>query len=250
MKDRKKAVTAALPVLAVLLFAVLCIVLKTPPDRLIGAAFCHQIAARSPEHHFPFCHRCSGLFSGIFFGIIWFFRIATDNKVFSKKSVLQFAAAFILFIADILNSSRLLNIHRYPDKGEFRFLTAFPMGFYLAGIILPALHYFLMNGKETKRQNRPLTEIVFLLCAWAFSYFLIFSHVRIFLETARVMVCCGSMGFLITLYCILVHCAAAFRHTGCRLRTAVRIAAAAAFTQVSLFGFLHILLIPFDLLLQ
>lgn len=239
--------TILFPIFAIALFTVLCIVLKTTPDRLIGAAFCHQLASRSPEHHFPFCYRCCGLFSGITFGMIWYLLICRSRKVFSARALILFAAAFLLFITDILNSTTLLNIDWYPESEKFRLLSAFPIGFFLTGIITPALHYFL--SKENRAQGNTI-GIFYFLCTWGISYVLIFGNSRILLETARILLCCGSLCFLVLLYCILVHCAAALKHKPCGLKPAIQLAVFAAFLQICLFGTLHILFIPFDVLLQ
>ena len=190
-----KKLSAALPIYSLAQFALLCVVLKTPPDRLIGAAFCHQIVSRSPEHGFPFCYRCSGLFSGIFFGLIFFLRIARGSKLFSKRSFILLAAAFLLFMADILNSTEFLDIDWYQESVEFRFLSAFPVGFTLTGVIVPALYYFIPLEKAPARPKQGLIESIFFICSWGISYLLIFSGSRFLLESARILICGGSLAF-------------------------------------------------------
>ena len=124
------------------------------------------------------------------------------------------------------------------------------MGFFLTGIIAPALHYFLPQKYETDLPGQDLREFLFFICGWGISFFLIFSGIRILLETARIMICLSSVSFLVLLYCILLHCVSALRHIRCGLRSAVQGAVFAAFMQICLFGTLHILLLPFEELLQ
>lgn len=240
-----KKLSAVLPVFSLALFALLCVILKTSPDRLIGAAFCHQIVSRSPGHGFPFCYRCSGLFGGIFFGLIFYLRIARGSKLFSKRSFILLAAAFLLFMTDILNSTEFLDIDWYRESVEFRFLSAFPVGFFLTGIIVPALHYFMPNEKAPAHPKQGLIESIFFISSWGISYLLIFSGSRLLLESERIILCISSIAFLTVSYCILVNCAAMLRHTECGLNSAIRLGVSAAFLQICLFGSLHILLLPF-----
>ena len=121
--------------ITVFVFALCCILLHSSPDRLIGAAFCHQIPGRSPAFSFPFCYRCSGLFSGVFCGLAVFLISGGEKKLFSVKQMLFFGLSLIVFLLDILNSSKFPFFRLYPETVGIRFLSAYPLGFSLALLI-------------------------------------------------------------------------------------------------------------------
>lgn len=83
----------------------------------IGYAYCHQIQARSfmiGTEQFAFCHRCTGLFLGIFITTVWQLPAKKAGKIFTKVKVAFAIFSLLFFIVDIINSSILLT--QVPDK--------------------------------------------------------------------------------------------------------------------------------------
>ena len=136
--EKRSFLPEILAAAGLLSFSLLCILLKIHPDRLIGAAFCHQIASRSPSPNFPFCYRCCGLFFGITWAILSRSIIKRDRRVFSAGEIALFFFSFVLFISDIANTSPYIGFRLYTDQPATRFLSAFPFGFSLAEIIMSA----------------------------------------------------------------------------------------------------------------
>ena len=85
---------------AVLCFGLACFFLHETPSHFIGAAFCHQIPARSPSVGFPFCFRCSGLFFGIFWGNLLYF-LRTGEKLFQPAEVILSSDLFFSLQASL-----------------------------------------------------------------------------------------------------------------------------------------------------
>jgi len=125
---------------AVLCFGLACFFLHETPSHFIGAAFCHQIPARSPSVGFPFCFRCSGLFFGIFWGNLLYF-LRTGEKLFQPAEVILFFASFALFTTDILNSSKFSFFSLYTETTLMRFLSSWPLGFMISQFIMNAFTY-------------------------------------------------------------------------------------------------------------
>jgi uncharacterized membrane protein len=79
----------------------------------IGYAFCHQIRTRSfmiGTEQFAFCHRCTGLFLGIFITTVWQLSAKKAGKIFTGGKIAFTIFSLLFFIIDIFNSSILLTL--------------------------------------------------------------------------------------------------------------------------------------------
>ena len=234
-------------VFGAMLFAGLCLVLHTAPDRLIGAAFCHQLPSRSPSHGFPFCFRCSGLFSGVFWGILFSLSAKPSEKRFEKKLPAAFIAAFILFLIDIVNTTEYIPLHWYEERENIRFLSSFPLGYMLVRI-MSAVWHILFDIRRQKKDSSPFISPLFMLITAAFSYLIIFRGTPFILHCFGYLLACGSLFLLLALYSILVKCIALLKNRTCRDRAALETAIFFVFLHLCILGGIHIRFIPFELL--
>ena len=246
--SKKGSLLHYLPVLFILTgFAALCILLKTSPGKLIGAAFCHQIPSRSPSPDFPFCYRCAGLFCGTFFGGIYSGLFRKKSRIFSWQEILFFLIAFLLFLTDAANKASFIPFHWYPDQACTRFLTAFPLGFALAALLIPVFLQFFVSEINTGRSHSLVWEILFMCAGCLISLLLVFQMGRFGIRAARFLTLFGSLGFLFILYCILVKCVGMVMQKEYSSRTVYRTAAILALLQVCLLGGAHLAVIHFVL---
>ena len=231
--------------ISMILFVCVCLFLHVSPFRLIGAAFCHQIPSRSPDFHFSFCYRCAGLFSGVFCGLaasmIWNY----EKKLLPTKSICFFTFSLLLFITDILNSSKFPMIHLYPERVNFRFLSAFPLGFSLSRIIMQIFRYWFHIKNAFQINNSIIKLISFVLFA-VLSYILIFSHVELLSVISEILLSIGCIVFLSLLYMILFFCISLLRNKQADKTSAMLAALSLSFFHITCFGGIHIRYFHFE----
>ena len=240
-KNIRPALSAS--VSGAILFIILCIFLNTAPDRLIAAAFCHQLPSRSPAPDFPFCFRCAGMFSGIFWSILFSFLSERRGTLFEKRLITAFAAAFLLFMLDIINTTEYIPIRLYEEKEEIRFLSSFPLGYMLVRLMAGIWLYFF-NGFKTKEIFRTFFSLPFLLITSAVSFLIIFRGKAFLLHCFGHFLATGSLFFLLILYSILIRCIAILKNRSYPDRMIMLTALFIVFIQVCLLGGLHIRFLP------
>lgn len=126
--------------------------LNTPEGLLgkadaIGYAVCHRIELRSlflGERQLPLCARCSGMYLGAVFGLIFQWVSSPRKAGTPPRSVLAVLAVFIgAFILDGINS--LLSLvpaapTLYTPMNSMRLFTGTGMGLALALVVYPAFN--------------------------------------------------------------------------------------------------------------
>ena len=227
----------------IILFFTVCLGLHTAPDRLIGSAFCHQLPSRSPASDFPFCFRCSGLFSGVFWGILLSIFSGQPGKLFDKKVLAAFAASFLLFLMDIINTTEYIPLHWYEEKEEIRFLSSFPLGYMLVRIISPIWFYFFDSFRPTGT-IRSFVHVLFFPVTAALSYLIVFSGAPLLLHCFGYFIACSSFLFLLILYSILMECIALLKNRSWHKRNVLAAALFIVLLQACLLGGLHIRFFP------
>lgn len=230
---------------AVFLFVCFCCFLKVSPDHLTGAAFCHQIPARSPAFNFPFCYRCSGLFFGIFFGLLTSCFTGRGDKLFSRQILAAYAVSIVLFLLDILNSSKFPVFHIYPEKVSYRFLSAYPLGYVTAQLIASIIKYILLPHPSKSTKNRIFDFLIFFGTS-GLSFLLIFTEKYPVSFLSRVILGATAVIFLSCLYAILIKCHALWRSKTYKRINILCSGLSCALLQISLFGFLHLRFLPFE----
>lgn len=232
----------------IIVFFMLSMILHVMPDRLTGAAFCHQLVSRSPAYGFPFCYRCSGLFSGIMGGILFTLISRKSKKLFSVPVFLGTLAAVLLFLTDIINTTEFIPVHWYEERENLRFLSAYPLGFMLVCIVAPV--FFTVTETDISTGTLPGKALLpVLIAGTGISYLFVFSGSKMMLTAFRFPVAASAFVFLWILYYILIKCIFILKSRTCPDLTAGAGSAALALVQICLFGFVHIQFLPFDLLL-
>ncbi len=231
--------------LAAAAFLILCILLRVRPDRLIGAAFCHQAETRSPEFGFPFCYRCSGLFFGLFWGMLYTFLIRKTDRLFSLSTVIPLIVSIILFLTDIINTTKYIPIRFYQERITIRFLSSYPLGFYLAKTATTAFGV-IFGAEKTSRTSEIVYTGIILCISCLISYLVIFSRNLPVMRIFGFLISAGSLVFLSLLYTILIRAAATLRGKTLSLRNCAAISVFFALCQICIMGSLHIYLFPFD----
>lgn len=231
--------------LAVLCFAVLCFLLHVRPDRLIGAAFCHQLAARSPEFSFPFCYRCSGLFSGIFWGMAAAVLRPRTDKLLSRFSAAAIIVSLGLFLTDIVNTTEYIPVRFYRESIPIRFLSSYPLGFFLSSLVADLYQYLFRINKDTVK-GKMLITAAFLCAGCLISYLLVFSGVRFLTLLTGYLIAAGSLAFLIVLYSILVKCISMLRGSSSTISGCLAASVFLAFCHINLLGSLHLYFFNFN----
>lgn len=230
---------------AVLLFAICCCFLRVSPDRLTGAAFCHQIPARSPAFDFPFCYRCSGLFFGIFFGLLISCFTRGGDKLFSRQILAAYAVSIILFILDILNSSKFPVFHIYTETVRLRFLSSYPLGYFTAQLIASIIKYLFIPNPSKPTKNK-FFDILKFIGTSGLSFLMVFSENYPVSLLSRIMLGAAAVIFLSFLYAILSKCYALWQNKTYERFSIICSALSCALLQISLFGFLHLRFLPLE----
>ncbi|MBQ6503887.1 MAG: DUF2085 domain-containing protein [Flexilinea sp.] len=230
---------------AATLFVFFCVYLKVSPDRLTGAAFCHQLPARSPAFGFPFCYRCSGLFFGIFFGLLTSCFTGRSDKLCSRPLLAACAVSIILFLLDILNSSKFPIIHVYPEKVSYRFLSAYPLGYCTAQLIASIFKYLLEEKKSDSKIHIIPGILIFSVTA-GLSFLLIFCENYSISLLSRIVLSFTALSFLALLYAILQKCYSLWRSKTIADPDLLLYGLSCSLLQISLIGFLHLRFLPFE----
>ena len=232
-------------IISAFLFIFCCFFLKVSPDRLTGAAFCHQIPDRSPAFDFPFCYRCSGLFSGIFFGLLTSCFTESSDKLFSRQILAAYAVSIVLFLLDILNSAKFPVFHIYPEKVSYRFLSAYPLGYVTARLIAAIMKYILLPY-PSKSTNKGTFDFLMFFGTSGLSFLLVFTEKYPVSFLSRIILGATAVIFLSCLYAILIKCYALWRNKAFERNNIICSGLSCALLQISLFGFLHLRFLPFD----
>ena len=236
----------ALPILCCMIFTLSCILLWTTPDRLIGASFCHQIPSRSPEFNFPYCYRCSGLFSGILAGETAFFLCRQQRKDLLSRSKLIFVVIGIFFfLIDILNSSKFSDISFYPESVNIRFLSAFPLGYFLAQIVFQLLNYWI-DLPVFRFSDGIAVNMLMMIAGIAAAYISILCHIPILLTAARFLLPAGSLLFLSALYTLFVICYLLLKNEPFSQKNVILSGVAFALVHIVILGGLHVKFLNFE----
>ena len=245
MAKFRNTITILLFFFSLTLFSFLCVILKAAPDRLIGAAFCHQIPSRSPMFNFPFCYRCSGLFFGIFTGALLTLCTKSDGKIITKQLSAGIIISFLLYIMDILNSSKFPGIHLYTEKVLYRFLSAYPIGFFTARLITGILKKILTlenRGFEVSNQIKVLTFIII----WILSSAIITGNQYFLYFILRILLSITCILFLSSLYTILIQCIALLRSRSLSFSESVLLGINFGLLHISLLGYIHLNFFRFE----
>ena len=230
-------------------FCSVSVLLRTGPDRLTGAAFCHQIPARSPDFAYPFCYRCAGLFSGIFWGEITFFLIKRNKNVVSLHILAAAVISLVWFVCDILNKPKFPGFHIYPESVSIRFLSAFPLGFFIARLVAGILRYWFPEDRIPNKLP-PIAWMMLFPAGAGISYLMIMTHDRVLSFISRPFIASVSVIFLSAIYLILLLCICLIRNIKFPVKSAILTGAAIAMLHISIFGGLHIKYIQFDRILS
>ena len=226
-------------------FIIVCIWLHTSPARLIGAAFCHQMPDRSPEYNFPFCWRCCGLFSGIFFGWIADIFGKKSKKLFSSIEISLFFVSVVFFLIDILNSSKFSGFSLYPESVKIRMLSAYPLGFMMMQIIYRIFSKWINKTSASPFFGGIFTPII-MISGWILTDIILFSHNYILSLIFRNLLAFSALAFLATLYTILILCIIELKQHIYTLSSVLTIGYIITMVHIMLFGGIHIKFIHFE----
>ncbi len=244
MKSNRKNLTLYLQLFSLFLFLMSCIILKVSPTRLIGAAFCHQIPSRSPKYDFPFCYRCCGLFFGILFGYIVALFTKKKKHLYPKAEIILFFLSLSLFCTDILNSSKIPNIHLYNESIEFRMISSFPLGYFLSIIICNLLAFWNIMPISINREK--VYEIPCFFICGSISFYLTFNNNYFLSHFSRIIICLGSLIFLSSLYVLLIFSINSIMNKTVHVNFTIQAGFSLAILQVTFFGFLHLRFLHFE----
>ena len=234
-------------IFAILCFGFACFFLHETPFHFIGSAFCHQISARSPSAGFPFCYRCSGLFFGIFWGELLYF-LRSEKKLFQPADVILFFAGFVLFITDILNSSKFPFFFLYPETILMRFLSSWPLGFMISQFIMRAFTFLSETSSlhfgKTKIGNVLLFFTV-IICVFL-SALMTFSANLLVLDMAGLLLSVGCVVFLTLICSILNLCIHSLKNKKIDSETSLVIGISIALIYITVIGTVHNLFFDFE----
>ncbi|MBQ6520712.1 MAG: DUF2085 domain-containing protein [Anaerolineaceae bacterium] len=235
--------------ISLLFFIAVCQLLQVWPDRLSGAAFCHQIPDRSPAFGFPLCYRCSGLFFGIFWGLLLSPFTSGDTNLFSKKKLLLLAASVFLYLADIFNSSKFPGFHIYRETVNYRFLSSFPLGYMLSQMIFDILRFLFGFSEKKANKNGILRDLFMFIVSCCISYLCVFSSSYIVSIITRTILCLTTILFTGCLYTVMINCFLIWRNRKSEFPAVFLTGLACSLLQISIIGFLHLRFLPFDKIL-
>ncbi len=137
----------------------------TPPGVLgkadaLGYAVCHRIDSRSfflGERQTPLCARCSGMFLGMFIGLVFQARLGKRGQLPPLKISIPLSVFLLTFAVDGLNSY----LHFFPSaptlytpSNWLRLATGTGLGILVAVVLLPIFHQAMWQDTE----DRPALE--------------------------------------------------------------------------------------------
>lgn len=126
----------------------------TPPGLMgkldaIGFAVCHQIPERSfllAERPLPLCARCSGMYLGIWVGMMYFLKQGRKGGFPSKAITIFLLALSLVFVLDGVNSYLTFFIPDpllYAPQNWLRLLTGSAFGLTVAAFFAPVVNQTL-----------------------------------------------------------------------------------------------------------
>lgn len=135
----------------------------TPPGlegklHAIGYSVCHQIPSHSFQigtEPFPICSRCTGMYLGVFSGVVILLTQRQRLIIPSKWQFSFFALLIVAWVIDGGNSffvNTLGRVALYQPANLLRFLTGFGMGLCIAVTI-----FFLFNFVAWKKPGRKVS---------------------------------------------------------------------------------------------
>lgn len=130
---------------------------------MIGSAVCHQMAERSfilQGQQLPVCARCTGIYAGIFFTMVFFFvfKRLHGNRPFSTKGMLLGALAFIPISIDGFFSY----LGFWESTQLLRVVTGALAGASLPGFFLLGAN-FMVGAENNKPIFQSFTEQILLV---------------------------------------------------------------------------------------
>lgn len=154
----------------------------------IGSAVCHQMAERSfilDGMKFPVCARCTGIYSGIFFSMIFFliFGRLKGNKTYTTGQMLLGACAFIPISIDGFFSY----LGFWESTQLLRVVTGALAGSSLCGFLLLGAN-FDVSGKNMRPIFRSVKEQILIMGITLVWGFLLWLNIGIYIIASGVII--------------------------------------------------------------
>jgi uncharacterized membrane protein len=173
----------------------------------IGYAICHQIPARSFQINgrpISLCARCTGMYVGVFVGLVYQLVIARRRSEWPDKFKLAvFAILFLAFAVDGSNSAFALFFGKgllYETTNLTRLITGTGMGLTMAGMVLPAFNQTLYQAYDPQTYFHTWRAFGGYLFAGAVSAALILTQANFILRTFSYIGVIGVVVILTMLY--------------------------------------------------
>ncbi|MDD3394962.1 MAG: DUF2085 domain-containing protein [Anaerotignum sp.] len=154
----------------------------------IGSAVCHQMAERSfilDGKQLPVCARCTGIYSGIFFSMIFFliFGRLKGNKPYSKWGMLLGALSFIPISVDGFFSY----LGFWESTQLLRVVTGALAGASLTGFLLLSANFDVL-GENTRPIFQSIKEQACIIGITLFWGILLWMNIEIYLLASSVII--------------------------------------------------------------
>ena len=173
----------------------------------IGYAICHQIPARSFQINgqpISLCARCTGMYVGVFVGLVYQLVIARRRTEWPDKFKLAvFGACFLAFAVDGSNSAFALFFGKgllYETTNVTRLITGTGMGLTMAGMVLPAFNQTLYRAYDPRPYFQTWRSFVGYLLAGAICAALILTEIQFVLRSFAYLGVIGVVVILTMLY--------------------------------------------------
>lgn len=178
----------------------------------IGYAFCHQNPERSPfagTMQFAFCFRCTGLFSGIFFALLWQIPFRKSGKIFSKPIIIFLILSLFFYFIDSFNASflpDLLGIQPfYEDQEWIRFISGLLLGTALSIMVYSIFaRLFYKQPSEHLNTLQRKWQIGGLVLTDVLATWILFSDWTFGKQILNILCVISSVLFPVLLYSIIV----------------------------------------------
>lgn len=177
----------------------------------IGYAICHQIPSRSFQINgqpISLCARCTGMYVGIFVGLVYQLIIGRRRSEWPDKFKLAvFAVFFLAFAVDGSNSAASLFFGRgplYEPSNLMRLITGTGMGLTMAGMVLPTFNQTIWKEYAPRPYFVTWSQFGGYLLAGVVSAILILTEIPFFLRVFTYVGVIGVVAILVILYAMII----------------------------------------------
>ena len=167
------------------------------------------------------------------------------EKLFPVSEMIFLLVSLLIFVLDILNSSKFGGVRLYPETVQYRMLSAYPLGCFLSQTIYSIAGKWLKVPRLNKISGI-FGNIILFLSGIGLCCVFLFSHVYALSLVSRILTGSACLLYLSLLYMIVICCFAELRGRYIHRKNVFFSGTGCAIIQITVIGFLHLKFIRFE----